>query len=103
MRGLEASLSIHHFTFQENNMKNLRTLSAAFVLTLVLAAPAFAGYIECPVASPTPPAAPAFAGHIECGVAPPDSAPAITGSDTGNVAGHIETPVAPTDPVTTAA
>ena len=68
-------------------MKNLRTLSAAFVLTLVLAAPAFAGIIECPVASPTPPAA----------------APTTTESDTGNVAGHIETPVAPTDPVTTAA
>lgn len=36
-------------------MKNLRTFSAALMLTLVLAAPAFAGIIECGVAPPPPP------------------------------------------------
>jgi hypothetical protein len=38
-------------------MKNLRTFSTALVLTLVLAAPAFAGIIECGV-TPPPPNAP---------------------------------------------
>lgn len=36
-------------------MKNLRTFSTALVLTLVFAAPAFAGIIECGIAPPPPP------------------------------------------------
>jgi hypothetical protein len=85
--GLEASLSTHYFTFQENNMKNFRSLSAALVLTLVLAAPASAGHIECGIAPPTPPAATSD----------------TTEPDAGSVDGHIEIGVAATDSVVTEA
>ncbi len=54
---LRHKLSPHYFTFQENKMKHFRTFSAALVLTIALAAPTFAGVIECPVAPPSPPSA----------------------------------------------
>jgi len=55
-------------------MKNLRRLSAACVLVLALALPAFAGHIPCGVAGtpePTPPAT--------------NATPPATGDDAGGV------------------
>lgn len=63
-------------------MRNLRTLGAACVLALMLAAPT-------------------YAGHIETGIAQPQPTPATaTEPDANDVAGHIETPLASTDAVT---
>lgn len=59
-------------------MKNLRTFSAALVLTLTLAAPAFAGTISCPVAPPPP---------------PPSVATTASGTGADDVAGTIECPL----------
>lgn len=51
-------------------MKNLRTLTAAVVLTFLLTIPALAGEMECPIAPPPPPATPttAVGGDIGNGV-----------------------------------
>ena len=53
-------------------MRNFRTFSAALVLTLALAAPTFAGIIECGVAPPAPPPAPASASAPDAGDTPTD-------------------------------
>ena len=68
-------------------MKNFRTLGAALVLMLVLAAPTFAGIIECGVVPPPPP--------------PPSEATTV--SEPGSVAVHIETGDVSTCPITEAA
>ena len=69
-------------------MKNLRTLCAACVLTLVFAMPAFAGYMDTDFAPPPPP--------------PPPAATAVnTGG--GNVAGYMDMDFTSPDPVTEAA
>ena len=74
MRGLAASLSTHHFTFREYKMKNLRTVGAACVLALALAAPAFAGHIQTPVVPPEPTAA----GQIDVPPADPVTEAALS-------------------------
>lgn len=48
-------------------MKNLRTLTAAVVLSFLLTVPALAGEMECPIAPPPPPATPATAAEGETG------------------------------------
>jgi len=63
-------------------MKNLRKLSAAAVLTLVLALSAFAGQI------PTPPCAPPEPGQVEtppCAAAPGDMETPIVTSAPGDM------------------
>jgi hypothetical protein len=65
-------------------MRNLRTLSAALVLTLVLTMPALAGHIETMREQPQPTPAPA----------------SVTSNEETNVVsadGHIETPAAIAD------
>jgi hypothetical protein len=73
-------------------MKTLRRLCAVFVLTLVLALPAFAGEMPGGVTAPPPPPSQATAtGEITTGV---------TGEISTGVTGDITTGVTATDPAT---
>lgn len=69
-------------------MKKLRTLGATCVLSLMLAMPAFAGYIHTGVTEPQPPP-------------PPASTPET--ANTGGLAGDISTGGSTPDVVTEAA
>lgn len=70
-------------------MKNLRPLSAAFVLTLALTMPAFAGDIHTMVAAPPPPAPASITteGVISTGVAGQDSTGSGEASAGDSIAG----------------
>ena len=70
-------------------MQNLRTLGAAFVLTLILTIPALAGHIETPVAAPQPAPSPASVTSTE-------------ETNAVSVDGHIETPAVVADATTQA-
>ena len=66
-------------------MKNLRTLGAALLLSLILALPAFAGHIHTSIQDPEP---------------SPTPTATTSETDANDVAGHIHTGVSSTDSLT---